>query len=373
MRKKLLFFINTLSCGGAEKVLLDTVNNLAFEDLDITVQTLLNDGVYRSQLDNKIKYKTILNIKSKILSKILRVVFIKILPPKLIYNFFIKDDYDYEISFLEGLPTKIISQSTNKRAKKVAWVHTDLVEYPSSFLVFGTEKKEKNAYAKFDSIACVSNGVRDAFIKKYGMSEKTKTVYNITDEQNILNFAKEECEIEKKSFLMVSVGRLVEQKAYDRLLRIQKRLKDENILSELWIIGEGQKRADLELFIKQNNLDNVKLLGFQKNPYKYMAKADVFVSSSIVEGYSMVITEAVVLGIPVISTNTTGVCEPIETPRCSVVVNDEEELFAALKTVLTDDSKLSELKKDVMSKRYYFKKENLLAKLKEYLGLGEQF
>ena len=273
---------------------------------------------------------------------------------------------------MEGFPTKIISNSTNKKSKKIAWIHTNLIDYPDSVEAFGSEKKERKGYSKFDSIACVSNGVKDAFIKKYGeIIENIQTVYNLFDEENILTLSKEECEYQKKTNVIVSVGRLVEQKGFDRLLRVQKRLNEENILSELWIIGEGEKRLELEEFIENNKLNNVKLLGFQNNPYKYMAQADVFVSSSIAEGYSTVITESVVLGVPVISTNTSGANEPIEVPRCSLVVEDEEELYIALKSVLSDNDRLNALKNEVKVKQNFFKKEKVLKKLKDFLEFGD--
>ena len=370
--KKALFLINTFRGGGAEKVLLDTVNNLVTDNIEITVQTIFDSGIFSTQLNDKIKYKNILRKKSNIIYKFLAFAFWRILPPKIIYNVFIKDDYDYEIAFLEGFPTKIISNSTNKKSKKIAWIHTDLIDYPDSCAVFGSEKNERIGYSKFDSIACVSNGVKDSFIKKYGtVVEDIQTVYNIVDEQSIITFSKEKCDIKKQSNLIVSVGRLAEQKAFERLLRVQKRLNEENILSELWIVGEGEKYLELETFIKNNNLNNIKLLGFQKNPYKYMAQADIFVSSSIAEGYSTVITEAVILGIPVISTNTSGAYEPFENPRCSIVVEDEEELYIALKSVLSNNNKLKVLKNETKSKQNFFKKENLLRKLKDFLEFGD--
>ena len=57
--KKVLFLINTLRTGGAEKILLNTVNNLVANDIEITVQTIFDDGIFSDQLNNKIKYKKI--------------------------------------------------------------------------------------------------------------------------------------------------------------------------------------------------------------------------------------------------------------------------------------------------------------------------
>jgi len=368
--KKFLFLINTLRLGGAEKVLVDTVNSLVDQGVEITVQTICNDNIYISELNPAIKYKSIINVKSKLLAKCLLSIVVRFFSPKWLYNLFIKDAYDLEVSFLEGLPTKLIAASTNKASKKIAWLHTDLIAYPDSYKVFKTEEKEKKAYSKFDAIACISDGVKDSLIKKYGhISPEIKTVYNIVDEEKIQELSNEDVKICFERPLLISVGRLCKVKGYDGLLRVIKRLKEDNIKCDLWIVGEGEERADLETYIKENRLDNVKLLGFKENPYKYMTKADIFISSSIAEGFSMVITEAVVLGLPVISTNTVGANEPKEAPRCSIIVKNEDELYIKLKEVLTDEEKMKSLKASILESQHFLNRDYLLKELKMFFAL----
>jgi glycosyltransferase involved in cell wall biosynthesis len=292
------------------------------------------------------------------------------LSPKTVYRLFIRDDYDYEVAFLEGLSTRLVSASTNKKSRKIAWVHTDLISYPESYKVYKSESNEQKAYTRFDSVACVSNGVLESFVKKYGqVIPDIRTVYNILDEETIIKLSSEECEIRKSAPLIVSVGRLTKQKGFDRLLRVKKRLDDENVPSELWIVGEGEERSALESFIDEHKVRDVKLVGFEQNPYKFMAQADIFVSSSLAEGYSTVVTESVVLGVPVISTNTAGAGEPVQTPRCSVIVEDEDGLYNAIKEALTDKAVLDSLKNDAYNKRNFFKKERLLKDIKQFLKI----
>ena len=97
--KKILFFINTLHGGGAEKVLVDLVNNMDPEKYLNTVQTLIDKGVHKNALKDHVQYKSIL--KNAKLSKWV----IKLMPAKLVYNLVVKDNYDYEVAFLEGYPT----------------------------------------------------------------------------------------------------------------------------------------------------------------------------------------------------------------------------------------------------------------------------
>lgn len=366
--KKILFFINTLNGGGAEKVLVDLVNNLNPEKYQITVQTFLDTGVHKAALKQHVRYKTVAGAKNPLLRRLMTGILINFVPSKLLYNLYLKDDYDCEVAFLEGFPTKVIAASTNKKACKIGWLHTDIISYPDSQNAYRGSFTEKMAYEALDCTACVSAAAKENLIKKYGIpEEKAAVIYNIFDDEDIRQKGAQEIEETVEKPLILSVGRLTEQKGYDGLLRVHKRLMDEGVLHTLWIVGEGDKRPELEAYIQKNQLSNAKLLGFRENPYKYMAKADLFVSSSIAEGFSMVITESVVLGVPVISTNTAAVYEPPEAPRCSVVVQDEQQLYEAIKKALCDRKEQERLREDVRKKQPFFHKAVLLTKTEEFL------
>lgn len=366
--KKILFFINTLNGGGAEKVLVDLVNNLDPQKFQITVQTFWDAGVYRSALKEHIAYKTVIRIKNPAIRRLVTKFWTEIVPTKYLYKWYVKEEYDCEIAFLEGFPTRVIAASTQAKARKIAWLHTDILQYPNSELAYGKAFSEKKAYEKMDRIICVSESVRESLLKKYNISEeKTAVLYNVVDDETICSKGKQLCAEEIPHPLVMSVGRLNEQKAFDRLLRVHKRLIEEKVNHTLWILGEGEKRQELEAYIRDNNLRNVKLLGFRENPYAYMAKADLFVSSSIAEGFSTVITESVILGVPVISTNTAGAYEPPEAPRCSVVVNNEDQLYETVKEVLQDASKLQQMKDGLADKQKYLRKEVFVQKIEQVL------
>lgn len=86
-----------------------------------------------------------------------------------------------------------------------------------------------------------------------------------------------------------------------------KRLVTEGFDFELWILGDGEQRTNLNRYIKDNRLGcYVKLWGFKSNPYKYLKVCDYFISSSRSEGFSLVIAEAMILGLPVLSTYCSG-------------------------------------------------------------------
>lgn len=361
--KNVLFLINTLRSGGAEKVLVDLVNNLDPQKYTITVQTLLDGGVYVTSLSNHVTYKPTIKCKNRLIRWLLsKLIFYG--NPKLIYSVFVRKNYDYEIAFLEGLPTKVISASTNKYAKKYAWVHIDLIDFPLSFHAYGSEAKEREAYTHFDSVFCVSEAVQTSFIRKYGpLKAHVKTLYNIIDDQKIISQSKITADLPTSIRpCLISVGRLTPQKGYDRLLRIHKRLLDAGLHHALIIIGEGELYSSLNRYICENQLTNSAfLLGFQQNPHMFVSQADLFVCSSYAEGYSLVITEAVLSGTPVVSTDNSGVREPYESPRCSLIVdNDEEALFDALYRILSSPDILISFRKDLAFKQSFFSKERLL-------------
>lgn len=364
-KNKILFLINTLTGGGAEKVLVDVVNNIDTEKNVITVQTVADDGIYKDALKENINYKTIIKFKNPFLKKLFTYVINFIVPPKITYKIFIKCDYDYEVAFLEGIPTKLLSCSTNEKSKKISWVHTDLF---NNFL--GHEKLFKSfetyieCYRKYDEIICVSESVKQGFLKKFGNFENLKVIYNPCDDKKIL-----ECSLENQTiipndnvFKIVTVGRLCEQKGYDRLLRIHNKLIHEEYFHKLYILGEGNKRTELEQYIADNNLsETVNLLGFHKNPYKYMKACDLFVCSSYAEGYSTAVTEALILKIPVVSTNCSGAEELLEYGKYGIVTsNSEEELYNGIKSILADKNLYLKYKNMAVERSNDFKLEKFI-------------
>ena len=356
--KKVLFLIHALGGGGAEKILVNLANGMDKNQYDVTVMTVVDTGIFRNYLAEDVRYKTIIsnpfkkrekqskefnnvsnpgNVLSKsnpLIDIIARLyVFLwKWIPTKLIYKIAIRDKYDIEIAFLEGICSKLISSSTNRESKKISWIHVDLINHKKSEAIFKGIDDEKKCYNKFDEIVCVSNTVREQFIKKYSYdSEKTLVRYNPIDNLDIIKKSKEKVtDIEKPNKpVLCSIGRLVTQKGFDRLLRVHKEVIQSGYEHELWIIGEGNKRPGLEKFIEENNLsESVKLLGFKSNPYKYLNLADIFICSSRAEGFSTVASEAIVLGKPVVTVNCSGMKELLgENNEYGIVTENSEEEF----------------------------------------------
>ncbi len=330
---KILFFIETLAGGGAEKVLCNLVNALDQSRFDVTVQTLWKADAER-YLKPGIRYRYCYESQSRGNSYRSRLE----AAAGLTYPLHIKDDYDIEVAYLECGATKIMASSTNRRAKKVAWVHCDLALKMSNPEEFA--EKAAPWYAKFDQVVCVSQNVKDSFDRMFGIAEKTSVLYNTIDDAEIRRKAelRPENMPEKQRLTAVTLGRLTHQKAYDRLLRCHKQLIQESISYDLWILGEGEDRAALEQFIADNGLsDSVHLFGFCKNPYPYIKAADLLVCSSRYEGFSTFVTEGMILGKPVVTTDCTGMRELLGDSEYGLIVeNKEESLLRGMRRMLSE-------------------------------------
>lgn len=350
-KTKILFLVSTLNGGGAERILVKLVNEICNKiDLDVTVETIFGNGIYEKNINKRIHYKTIFSGNTSTflarLKKRLILYFLCIAPEKWLYSLFIKESYDVEIAFLEGITTKIISGNSSK-TRKYAWVHINPLLHPYSTKAYLTLSHEKKCYRNFDNVFCVSDDVRNAFCQKYGV--KASVLYNPIDRNEIIS--KSNVIIPKirnqRKFRMVTVGRLVEQKGYERLILALAGLKVAGYNFCLDILGDGVLRNNLMNLVEANGLiNNIFFWGFTENPYKYMKNADLFVCSSITEGFSTAVSEAVILGIPVLTTDCTGMREIFGDSGCGKIVdNSQEGLFNGLKELMDSPNTLKNMKK----------------------------
>ena len=332
MKKKVLFLIESLAGGGAEKVLSVIMRYYDHEKYEVTVCPIVDEGIYADQVRQEAtKYTPIISYSGNSVSRLwnrMKYKFIySILPLEWVYRWFVPHYCNVEIAFCEGYATKLIAHSSAK-TKKIAWVHTDLVNnpWPLEIGIYKDVEEERKAYACFDKIVCVSKSAEKSFVQKYGLKGKTCTLYNPIDIAFIRKKAGEKRMKKDDLYTIISVGRLVPQKGYDSLLAVIKRLHDEHDIIRLLILGEGEERSKLEQYIHSHHMESyVSLPGFDANPYEKMINADLFVCSSHVEGFSLVIAEAMALGIPVVSTYCAGPNELLEEGKCGLIVKDTEE------------------------------------------------
>ena len=344
--KKVLFFIPNLSVGGAEKVLVNLVNNMDKNIFDITVQTLFAGGVNEQFLNEDIKLKHCFKKTFKGNSKILTLF-----KPETLYNRFIKEHYDIIISYLEGPTARIVSGCTDRNTKIVCWIHCRFDTPETAAVGFRNFEEAKTLYNRFDNIACVSNWVKDYFCNTVNYQDNIEVLYNTNETEDILKkslLPVDDICFDENCFNLCSVGKIESVKGYDRLARIHKRLFDNGINNKIYILGEGSQKGEILSYLKQNRLENSFLfLGYQTNPYKYVSKCDLFVCSSLSEGFSTAATEALIVGTPVCTVEVSGMKEMLgENNEFGVVTeNSEEALYEGIKKLLNNPDLLAHYKK----------------------------
>lgn len=362
--KKLLFVIPSLAGGGAERVVIILLRHLNRNTFNPHLVLFEKKGEYLKDLPDDVKTYN-LNKKSrydfpKLIWRLNRLI--KHIQPQVI------------ISFLEyaNLVTLI--------AAKVMPSKTPLIISERNFLSLWIQQTRMRPirklfhrifYPKANVIITLSKGVKEDLIQSFYIStDKIKTIYNPLDLGRISQLAKEAINTPDTNNLpmLIAIGRLTAQKGYPYLLRAFKKLRD-NLSVKLLILGQGKEEENLKRLTKGLKIaDDVVFMGFQTNPYKYLAKASVFVLSSLYEGLGNVILEAMACGVPVVSTRCP--CGPGEiitdgVNGLLVPPADESALAEAILRLLRDESLCKRLAEAGRQRAQDFRVEKIIAQYEE--------
>lgn len=361
---KILFFIDTITGGGAEKVLRTLVNNMDQAKFQITVQTL-NAVDPEQYLVPGIRYKAINRCKTAFGKKLFHYWVRLCAEMKWLYPLYIKDDYDIEVAYLECGPTKFLAGSTNQRAKKLAWVHCDLSKREELNSQADVLKKY---YQKYDRVVCVSETVKRSYMKHFGNDPESVVVYNVNDETDILQRATEFPVEKPVGVTFAAVGRLSYEKGNDRLLDACRLLKEQGYSFNLWLVGDGPERENLKKRVSSCGLEEqVIFWGFQSNPYPYMRAADVIVTPSRYEGFSTVVTEALILGKPVVTTPCSGMDELLGDSEFGMITEDSVDgIYVGIKKMLEDPALLNHYTLAAQQRGKDFHKNEILSQTEEF-------
>ena len=275
----------------------------------------------------------------------------------------LKGKYDVEIAFLEGPITRIFSYK-NKNAEKIAWIHNDISQ------VFGKGLKsklkrilDKKIYSKYDKLIFVSKDNKEKFKEIYpNINVDKQVIYNYIDKEKVLRKAEngQDIEFDENVINFVTVTRLVEQKAIDRLIKVHKKLIDNGYYHKIYVIGDGPEREKLEDLVKGNNVNETfLLLGKKENPYPYMKNATYFCLLSKFEGYGMVIEEAKILNKPIIITDTAAREALANYKNSKIIDNTEEGIYDGLEKAIENKPQESETE--------VYDNENIIEELKNIL------
>lgn len=356
--KKVLFLIHDLGQGGAEKVLVNLVNNMDRTKFDISVTVLFAGGVNEQFLKPDIHFHAVWKKKVPGNSKLM-----KLMTPEQLHNICVKEHYDIEIAYLEGPSARVISGCRDSNTKLYCWIHSNHFSMKEVAVSFRSVNEAKSCYTRFHQIICVSQFIRDNFCGWMPVEGKCSVLYNTVESAQILVKSKEPVKeiINSKSINLIAVGTLKKVKGFDRLLRIVKRLQEDGYPVHLYLLGCGPLERELTNFVKENNLDDtVTMLGYQLNPYRYVSKCDIFVCSSWSEGFSTAVTEALIVGTPVCTVDVSGMKEMLgENNEFGIVtINDEYSLYQGIKMLITTPGLLAHYKKQADIRGKVFNTEN---------------
>lgn len=367
---RVLFLIHDLAHGGAEKVLVNLVNNLDKSQFDVTVMALFDGGVNKQFLNSDVKYKYCFKKAIRGNSHMM-----KLFTPAFLYKKFIRDQYDVLVSYLEGPSARIIS-GAHTAAKKICWVHCTMQSKEQIAKAFRNYQEAVDCYESMDQMVFVSAGVESAFKKFIPKIKASNVLYNTNETDNILQKAEEEID---KRFLplfdgnelkLCYVGKLTKNKGIERIAKIHARLHDSGFKVHTYVLGTGEEEEDIRTFIElQGCTKSFSMLGFQVNPYKFIKKCDWFVCSSFAEGFSTAATEALVLGVPVITTDVSGMSELLgDSNEYGIVVeNNEEALYEGIVRILQNPSLTAFYKAQAAERGKYFSKERTVKAVENFL------
>lgn len=366
--KKILFMISDLAGGGAEKVLVNLVNNMDREKFDITVKTLFDVGVNRGKLLPHIKreycYKKQFRGNSK---------FFLLFKPETLYKKHIKEHYDIIVSYLEGPTARIVSGCTDKDTKLVSWIHVEQHTKEKLSAAFRSFEEAKQCYEKFDNTVCVSEYVKNDFVSILDFVNPIEVLYNTNETDEIIRMsdeAIEDFEFSNSTKTIIAIGTLKKSKSFDKLIRIHKRLMDESVRHNVILLGEGPERQSLENQIKEAGVEeSFFMLGYNSNPYKYIRQSDLFVCSSIAEGFSTAATESLIVGTPVCTVEVSGMKEMLgENNEYGIVTeNNEDALYEGIKKMLTTEGLLEHYSEKALERGKKFSTEKTVKAVENML------
>ena len=160
------------------------------------------------------------------------------------------------------------------------------------------------------------------------------------------------------------------------MARIHKRLTDNGLNVHTYVLGIGPDREKIENYLKENKIEeSFTFLGYQTNPYKYVSKCDLFVCSSVAEGFSTATTEALIAGTPVVTTPVAGMTEMLGANGEYGIITEmsEESLYEGIKDLIQNPEKLRHYKNQAAERGKFFSKENTVKAVEEMLiGLTDE-
>lgn len=380
-KKKVLFVHDNLALGGVTKVLEDVLDVIDYSKFDVDLLILHYEDDMEVNINknvNIIKGDAIYQYIDKNIVSIFREKNLVALLGKLWLVFLLKTGliktaikksrkrmlnkkYDTEVAFNDGFTEVFVANGDSD--KKIAWFHIDISLYNDSDRY---KKLIKESLRKMDLGVGVSNKAAKSYQDIYGI-EKVCTIYNIIDSDSVKEKANQDIDINYDNSVtnLISVGRLCNAKNFERFVKAHKKLIDDGYKIHSYIVGDGPERVNLENLISSLSIkDSFTLLGRKENPYPYIKKSDLFVLSSLYEGFALVVYESLILGVPCISTDVADIEKHLNGRYGSVTENSDQGLYFGLKKILDSDI-INEYRRNL--KDFEFDTQTIIEQINEVL------
>ena len=344
----ILFILPDLETGGAERIVTTIANHLPRDKFEPKIMLLRKEGGYLEFLKDDVE---IIDLKTPRIRHSLKPILkeIRKRKPDIVFSGF-GEVNAYLALFIKFFPKiKFIARETNVVSKHVT-------------------RKEIRFFYKFynnyGKIICQSNDMQNDLIENFKIKkEKLIKINNPVD----FEFINEKLAISEKPVTfkddyknIVGIGNLSSRKGFDNLLKVFSHLKNEKIV--LHILGDGRDKELLHQMKKDLGLENVIFHGQQKNPYRFLKFADLFILSSRYEGFPNVLLEAGACGTFSLANNCPGGINEIIQPRINGEISNIEnhqEFANKILSVLKETHDTDTIKNSISSR---FSKDIILDK-----------
>lgn len=328
-KQRLLFVMNNLHCGGAEKALVSLLQTIDYSRFEVDLLLFRKEGLFLNQVPARV---TILEAPPSYayfdgsFTRSIVTAFLKLrwdivwnrigftrqykkechaaIREQKVWRYIsatmppLKSSYDLAIGFLEKMPTYYIVEKVNATCK-LGFVHNDYEK-------LGMDSQLDLPYfEKLDAIATISESCLASLQRQFPtLSNRFLIIQNISSPSLIQQLAEAPIPPMGSGLKLLTIGRLDPQKGYDLLIEAALYLKQQQLAFTWSILGDGGLKASLLAQIETYNLhDHIVFLGIQENPYPYLKQCDIYVQTSRFEGKSVAIDEAKILQKPIIVTN----------------------------------------------------------------------
>ena len=376
MKKKLLFVIPNLGVGGAEKSLVNLLNELDYDKYEVDLFLMSKTGIFLEQVPKEVNvlpeslyfkkfsirfykslwwflthfkfslvfYKILFTLSNRLTKN---VVLSEQKNWRYLKHFFpvLSKEYDVSIGYLEKNANYIAVDSV-KAKKKIGFIHTDYKE-------MGMYKRyDLPFFEKMNYVISVSENCVFCLEKEFPeFPNKFKMVHNINSPKVIGHLSKISIEENIKLPYILSIGRLIKLKSFDLAIKACKILINRGLTINWYVIGTGELKEELEEQIKEHELEQYFfLLGIRKNPYPYVKNAMIYCQTSVFEGKSIAIDEAKILNKPIVITNFPTAKDQIQHLENGYICEINLEAIADAVELLIKDEKLREKFTENLSK-----------------------